>query len=202
MAGVRVVGLLIPKAVPFARRDRRYPIRHHLWPNARLHQIHEITKGARMQSPIVKNLSDHSVRAIVRSGAQDAIYFLRRRQSQSRHEPSSLRVKSPRKGHAEKLAPLWVTDSPCSIREERAERGTPSPRRKMALRLARHHPGSFLRSPMQVRNGWERGVVESPRRGKAKSPRLDLASMTPNANSAYCLEASIRRPTHLRHASA
>ena len=109
-------------------------------------KINEAAKGREgLQSPIVKNLSDDALRAIVeRSGAKDGdlIFFGADKAKVVNDALGALRVKiGHEKGHAEKAwRPLWVVDFPMFDWNEEEKRWD-----------ALHHP---FTSPMDGHDGF------------------------------------------------
>ena len=172
MVGGRVAGLLIPKGGELSRGEiDAYTQFVTIYGAKGLAYIkfNEIAKGRDgMQSPIVKNLSDDCLKAIVeRSGAKDGdlIFFGADKAKVVNDALGALRGKiGHEKGYAEKAwRPLWVTDFPMFEYDEEDKRW-----------VALHHPftapkdghedwlatdlGKCLSKAYDmVLNGWEMG---------------------------------------------
>ena len=172
MVGGRVAGLLIPKGGELSRGEiDAYTQFVTIYGAKGLAYIkfNEIAKGRDgMQSPIVKNLSDDSLKAIVeRSGAKDGdlIFFGADKAKVVNDALGALRGKiGHEKGYAENAwRPLWVTDFPMFEYDEEDKRW-----------VALHHPftapkdghedwlstdpGKCLSKAYDmVLNGWEMG---------------------------------------------
>jgi len=138
MAAHRVAGLLIPKGGELTRGEidtytefvAIYGAKGLAWI-----KFNDVAKGREgMQSPIVKNLSDAALRAIVdRSGAKngDLMFFGAGKAKTVNDALGALRVKiGHEKGHAQSgWKPLWVVDFPMFEYDEEEKRWT-----------AMHHP--------------------------------------------------------------
>jgi aspartyl-tRNA synthetase len=185
MVGGRVAGLLIPKGGELSRGEiDAYTQFVTIYGAKGLAYIkfNEIAKGRDgMQSPIVKNLSDDSLKAIVeRSGAKDGdlIFFGADKAKVVNDALGALRGKiGHEKGYAEKAwRPLWVTDFPMFEFDEEDKRW-----------VAIHHPftapkdgheewlstdpGKCLSKAYDmVLNGWEMGG------GSVRIHRADVQS--------------------------
>jgi aspartyl-tRNA synthetase len=164
MVGGRVAGLLIPKGGELSRGEiDAYTQFVTIYGAKGLAYIkfNEIAKGREgMQSPIVKNLSDDSLKAIVeRSGAKDGdlIFFGADKAKVVNDALGALRVKiGHEKGYAEKAwRPLWVTDFPMFEFDEEDKRW-----------VALHHP---FTAP---KDGHEEWLATDP--GKCLSKAYDM----------------------------
>jgi aspartyl-tRNA synthetase len=172
LAGHRVAGLLIPKGGELTRGEIDaytefvgvYGAKGLAWI-----KFNEIAKGRDgMQSPIVKNLSDAALKAIVeRSGAKDGdlMFFGAGKAKVVNDALGALRVKI---GHEKSYAedgwrPLWVIDFPMFEYDEEEKRWNAmhhpftAPKDGHEDRLA-SDPGSALAKAYDVvLNGWEIG---------------------------------------------
>ena len=164
MVGGRVAGLLIPKGGELSRGEiDAYTQFVAIYGAKGLAYIkfNEIAKGRDgMQSPIVKNLSDDSLKAIVeRSGAKngDLIFFGADKAKVVNDALGALRGKiGHEKGYAEKAwRPLWVTDFPMFEYDEEDKRW-----------VALHHP---FTAP---KDGHEEWLATDP--GKCLSKAYDM----------------------------
>jgi aspartyl-tRNA synthetase len=164
MIGGRVAGLLIPKGGELSRGEiDAYTQFVTIYGAKGLAYIkfNEIAKGRDgMQSPIVKNLSDDSLKSIVeRSGAKDGdlIFFGADKAKVVNDALGALRVKiGHEKGYAEKAwRPLWVTDFPMFEYDEEDKRW-----------VALHHP---FTAP---KDGHEEWLATDP--GKCLSKAYDM----------------------------
>ncbi len=164
MVGGRVAGLLIPKGGELSRGEiDAYTQFVTIYGAKGLAYIkfNEIAKGRDgMQSPIVKNLSDDSLKAIVeRSGAKDGdlIFFGADKAKVVNDALGALRVKiGHEKGYAEKAwRPLWVTDFPMFEYDEEDKRW-----------VALHHP---FTAPKDGHEDW---LATDP--GKCLSKAYDM----------------------------
>ncbi len=164
MVGGRVAGLLIPKGGELSRGEiDAYTQFVTIYGAKGLAYIkfNEIAKGRDgMQSPIVKNLSDDSLKAIVeRSGAKDGdlIFFGADKAKVVNDALGALRGKiGHEKGYAEKAwRPLWVTDFPMFEYDEEDKRW-----------VALHHP---FTAP---KDGHEEWLATDP--GKCLSKAYDM----------------------------
>jgi aspartyl-tRNA synthetase len=170
--GHRVAGLLIPKGGELTRGEIDaytefvgvYGAKGLAWI-----KFNEISKGRDgMQSPIVKNLSDAALQAIVgRSGAKDGdlMFFGAGKAKVVNDALGALRVKiGHEKGYAKAgWRPLWVIDFPMFEYDEEEKRWNAmhhpftSPKDGHEDRLATD-PGSALAKAYDVAlNGWEIG---------------------------------------------
>ena len=164
MVGGRVAGLLIPKGSELSRGEiDAYTQFVAIYGAKGLAYIkfNEIAKGRDgMQSPIVKNLSDDSLQAVVeRSGAIDGdlIFFGADKAKVVNDALGALRGKiGHEKGYAEKAwRPLWVTDFPMFEYDEEDKRW-----------VALHHP---FTAP---KDGHEEWLSSDP--GKCLSKAYDM----------------------------
>ena len=164
MVGGRVAGLLIPKGGELSRGEiDAYTQFVTIYGAKGLAYIkfNEIAKGREgMQSPIVKNLSDDSLKAIVeRSGAKDGdlIFFGADKAKVVNDALGALRGKiGHEKGYAEKAwRPIWVTDFPMFEYDEEDKRW-----------VALHHP---FTAP---KDGHEEWLATDP--GKCLSKAYDM----------------------------
>jgi aspartyl-tRNA synthetase len=164
MVGGRVAGLLIPKGGELSRGEiDAYTQFVTIYGAKGLAYIkfNEIAKGRDgMQSPIVKNLSDDCLKAIVeRSGAKDGdlIFFGADKAKVVNDALGALRVKiGHEKGYAEKAwRPLWVTDFPMFEYDEEDKRW-----------VALHHP---FTAPKDGHEDW---LATDP--GKCLSKAYDM----------------------------
>ena len=164
MVGGRVAGLLIPKGGELSRGEiDAYTQFVTIYGAKGLAYIkfNEIAKGRDgMQSPIVKNLSDDSLQAVVeRSGAKDGdlIFFGADKAIVVNGALGALRGKiGHEKGYAEKAwRPLWVTDFPMFEYDEEDKRW-----------VALHHP---FTAP---KDGHEEWLATDP--GKCLSKAYDM----------------------------
>ena len=164
MVGGRVAGLLIPKGGELSRGEiDAYTQFVTIYGAKGLAYIkfNEIAKGREgMQSPIVKNLSDDSLKAIVeRSGASDGdlIFFGADKAKVVNDALGALRGKiGHEKGYAEKAwRPLWVTDFPMFEYDEEDKRW-----------VALHHP---FTAPKDGHEDW---LATDP--GKCLSKAYDM----------------------------
>jgi aspartyl-tRNA synthetase len=172
LPGHRVAGLLIPKGGELTRGEIDaytelvgvYGAKGLAWI-----KFNETAKGREgMQSPIVKNLSDAALRAIVeRSGAKDGdlIFFGAGKAKVVNDALGALRVKiGHEKGHARAgWRPLWVVDFPMFEYDEEEKRWNAmhhpftSPKDGHEDRLSTD-PGTALAKAYDVAlNGWEIG---------------------------------------------
>jgi len=172
LPGHRVAGLLIPKGGELTRGEIDaytefvgvYGAKGLAWI-----KFNESAKGREgMQSPIVKNLSDAALRAIVeRSGAKDGdlIFFGAGKAKVVNDALGALRVKiGHEKGHAHAgWRPLWVVDFPMFEYDEEEKRWNAmhhpftSPKDGHEDRLSTD-PGAALAKAYDVAlNGWEIG---------------------------------------------
>ena len=164
MVGGRVAGLLIPKGGELSRGEiDAYTQFVTIYGAKGLAYIkfNEIAKGRDgMQSPIVKNLSDESLQAIIeRSGAKDGdlIFFGADKAKVVNDALGALRGKiGHEKGYAEKAwRPLWVTDFPMFEYDDEDKRW-----------VALHHP---FTAP---KDGHEEWLATDP--GKCLSKAYDM----------------------------
>ena len=164
MVGGRVAGLLIPKGGELSRGEiDAYTQFVTIYGAKGLAYIkfNEIAKGRDgMQSPIVKNLSDDSLQAIVeRSGAKDGdlIFFGADKAKVVNDALGALRGKiGHEKGYAEKAwRPIWVTDFPMFEYDEEDKRW-----------VALHHP---FTAPKDGHEDW---LATDP--GKCLSKAYDM----------------------------
>ncbi len=164
MVGGRVAGLLIPKGGELSRGEiDAYTQFVTIYGAKGLAYIkfNEIAKGRDgMQSPIVKNLSDDSLQAVVeRSGAKDGdlIFFGADKAKVVNDALGALRGKiGHEKGYAEKAwRPLWVTDFPMFEYDEEDKRW-----------VALHHP---FTAPKDGHDDW---LATDP--GKCLSKAYDM----------------------------
>ena len=164
MVGGRVAGLLIPKGGELSRGEiDAYTQFVTIYGAKGLAYIkfNEIAKGRDgMQSPIVKNLSDDSLQAIVeRSGAKDGdlIFFGADKAKFVNDALGALRGKiGHEKGYAEKAwRPIWVTDFPMFEYDEEDKRW-----------VALHHP---FTAPKDGHEDW---LATDP--GKCLSKAYDM----------------------------
>ena len=160
-AGGRVAGLLVPRGGELTRGEIDaytefvgiYGAKGLAWI-----KFNEIAKGREgMQSPIVKNLSDTALKAIIeRSGAKDGdlMFFGAGKAKVVNDALGALRVKvGHEKGHAESgWQPLWVVDFPMFEYDEAEKRW-----------VALHHP---FTSP---KDGHEAFIDSDPGRAVAKA---------------------------------
>ena len=172
LPGHRVAGLLVPRGGELTRGEIDactefvgiYGAKGLAWI-----KFNEISKGRDgMQSPIVKNLSDAALKAIVeRSGAKDGdlMFFGAGRAKVVNDALGALRVKiGHEKGHAKDAwMPLWVVDFPMFEYDEEEKRWNAmhhpftAPKDGHEERLA-SDPGSALAKAYDVAlNGWEIG---------------------------------------------
>ncbi len=163
--GHRVAGLLIPKGGELTRGEIDactefvgvYGAKGLAWI-----KFNDVSKGREgLQSPIVKNLSDAALKAIVdRSGAKDGdlMFFGAGKERIVNEALGALRVKIGHdKGHAQNgWRPLWVVDFPMFEYDEEGKRWN-----------AMHHP---FTSP---KDGHEDLVASDP--GKAVAKAYDMA---------------------------
>jgi len=172
-SGGRVAGLLIPGGGDLSRGEIDeytkfvgiYGARGLAWI-----KFNEIAKGRDgMQSPIVKNLSDEALAAIVaRSGAKDGdlMFFGADKEKVVNDALGALRVKiGHEKGHLNGAdwMPVWVTDFPMFEYDEEAKRWTAchhpftSPKDDH-IDLLETDPGKCLAKAYDIAlNGWEIG---------------------------------------------
>jgi len=172
-SGGRVAGLLIPGGGDLSRGEIDeytkfvgiYGARGLAWI-----KFNEIAKGREgMQSPIVKNLSDEALAAIVaRSGAKDGdlMFFGADKEKVVNDALGALRVKiGHEKGHLNGAdwMPVWVTDFPMFEYDEEAKRWTAchhpftSPKDDH-IELLETDPGKCLAKAYDIAlNGWEIG---------------------------------------------
>ncbi len=164
MVGGRVAGLLIPKGGELSRGEIDAHTQFVTIYGAKglaYIKFNEIAKGRDgMQSPIVKNLSDDSLQAIVeRSAAKDGdlIFFGADKAIVVNDALGALRGKiGHEKGYAEKAwRPLWVTDFPMFEYDEEDKRW-----------VALHHP---FTAP---KDGHEEWLARDP--GKCLSKAYDM----------------------------
>ncbi len=164
MVGGRVAGLLIPKGCELSRGEiDAYTQFVTIYGAKGLAYIkfNEIAKGRDgMQSPIVKNLSDDSLQAIVeRSGAKDGdlIFFGADKAKVVNDALGALRGKiGHEKGYAEKAwRPIWVTDFPMFEYDDEDKRW-----------VALHHP---FTAPKDGHDDW---LATDP--GKCLSKAYDM----------------------------
>ena len=164
MVGGRVAGLLIPNGGELSRGEiDAYTQFVTIYGAKGLAYIkfNEIAKGRDgMQSPIVKNLSDESLQAVVeRSGAKDGdlIFFGADKAKVVNDALGALRGKiGHEKGYAEKAwRPLWVTDFPMFEYDEEDKRW-----------VALHHP---FTAPKDGHEDW---LATDP--GKCLSKAYDM----------------------------
>ena len=164
MVGGRVAGLLIPKGGELSRGEIDVYTQFVTIYGAKglaYIKFNEIAKGREgMQSPIVKNLSDDSLKAIVeRSGAKDGdlIFFGADKAKVVNDALGALRGKiGHEKGYAEKAwRPLWVTDFPMFEFDEEDKRW-----------VALHHP---FTAPKDGHEDW---LATDP--GKCLSKAYDM----------------------------
>jgi aspartyl-tRNA synthetase len=172
LPGHRVAGLLIPKGGELTRGEIDaftefvgiYGAKGLAWI-----KFNEAAKGREgMQSPIVKNLSDAALKAIVeRSGAKDGdlMFFGAGKAKVVNDALGALRVKiGHEKGHAKSgWRPLWVIDFPMFEYDEEEKRWNAmhhpftAPKDGHEDKLATD-PGSALAKAYDVAlNGWEIG---------------------------------------------
>jgi len=172
LPGHRVAGLLIPKGGELTRGEIDaytefvgvYGAKGLAWI-----KFNEVAKGRDgMQSPIVKNLSDTALKAIVeRSGAKDGdlMFFGAGKSKVVNDALGALRVKiGHEKGHSKQSwRPLWVVDFPMFEYDEEEKRWNAmhhpftSPKDGHEDRLATD-PGAALAKAYDVAlNGWEIG---------------------------------------------
>ena len=165
-AGGRVAGLLVPKGGELTRGEiDSYTEFVGVYGAKGLAYIkfNEIAKGRDgMQSPIVKNISDDALKAIVeRSGAQDGdlVFFGAGTAKVVSDALGALRVKiGHEKGHAQAgWQPLWVVDFPMFEWDEEGKRWN-----------AMHHP---FTSPA---DGHEELLDTDPGRARAKAHDMVL----------------------------
>ena len=184
-ANGRVVGLRIPGGAALSRGEideytkfvAIYGAKGLAWI-----KVNEVAKGREgLQSPIVKNLHDEALAAILeRTGAQDGdlIFFGADRAKVVNEAIGALRVKI---GHAKGFAvkewkPLWVTDFPMFEHDEEEDRWTAchhpftSPKDGHE-ELMITDPGNCLAKAYDmVLNGWEMGG------GSVRIHRADVQS--------------------------
>ncbi|MGH8699766.1 MAG: aspartate--tRNA ligase, partial [Burkholderiales bacterium] len=161
MAGGRVAGLLIPRGGELTRGEidaytefvGGYGARGLAWI-----KFNDVAKGREgLQSPIVKNLSDEALKAIVgRSGAKDGdlMFFGADRAKVVNDALGALRAKiGHERGHAQPgWRPLWVLDFPMFVWDENEKRWN-----------AMHHP---FTSPA---DGHEDRLESDPGAARAKA---------------------------------
>jgi len=172
-SGGRVAGLLIPGGAELSRGEIDeytkfvgiYGARGLAWI-----KFNEVAKGRDgMQSPIVKNLSDEALAAIVeRSGAKDGdlMFFGADKEKVVNDALGALRVKiGHEKGHlnGQDWMPVWVTDFPMFEYDEDDKRWTAchhpftSPKDEHVA-LLETDPGKCLAKAYDIAlNGWEIG---------------------------------------------
>ena len=185
-SGGRVAGLLIPGGSELSRGEIDeytkfvgiYGARGLAWI-----KFNEIAKGRDgMQSPIVKNLSDAALAAIVeRSGAKDGdlMFFGADKSKVVNDALGALRVKvGHEKGHlsGEAWTPVWITDFPMFEYDEEDKRWTAchhpftSPKDEH-VDLLETAPGTCLAKAYDIAlNGWEIGG------GSVRIHRADVQS--------------------------
>ncbi len=171
-AGHRVAGLLIPKGGELTRGEIDaytefvgiYGAKGLAWI-----KFNDIAKGrGGMQSPIVKNLSDAALKAVVdRSGAKngDLMFFGAGKNRTVNDALGALRVKiGHEKGYAGSgWKPLWVVDFPMFEYDEEAKRWNAvhhpftAPKEGHEDRLAADPGGALARAYDMVLNGSEIG---------------------------------------------
>jgi aspartyl-tRNA synthetase len=170
--GGRVAGLLVPKGGELTRGEiDAYTEFVGIYGAKGLAYIkfNEVAKGREgMQSPIVKNLSDEALKAIVeRSGAKDGdlVFFGAGKAKTVNDALGALRVKiGHEKGLAEKAwKPLWVVDFPMFEYDDDEQRWTALHHPFTAPKdgheaLLESDPGrAIAKAYDMVLNGWELG---------------------------------------------
>jgi aspartyl-tRNA synthetase len=201
-SGGRVAGLLIPGGGELSRGEIDeytkfvgiYGARGLAWI-----KFNEIAKGREgMQSPIVKNLSDEALAAIVaRSGAKDGdlMFFGADKEKVVNDALGALRVKiGHEKGHLNGAdwMPVWVTDFPMFEYDDEAKRWTAchhpftSPKDEH-IDLLESDPGKCLAKAYDIAlNGWEIGG------GSVRIHRADVQEKVFRALNIGAEEAQIK----------
>ena len=201
-SGGRVAGLLIPGGGELSRGEIDeytkfvgiYGARGLAWI-----KFNEIAKGREgMQSPIVKNLSDEALAAIVaRSGAKDGdlMFFGADKEKVVNDALGALRVKiGHEKGHLNGAdwMPVWVTDFPMFEYDDEAKRWTAchhpftSPKDEH-IDLLETDPGKCLAKAYDIAlNGWEIGG------GSVRIHRADVQEKVFRALNIGAEEAQIK----------
>jgi len=201
-SGGRVAGLLIPGGGELSRGEIDeytkfvgiYGARGLAWI-----KFNEIAKGRDgMQSPIVKNLSDEALAAIVeRAGAKDGdlMFFGADKEKVVNDALGALRVKiGHEKGHLNGAdwMPVWVTDFPMFEYDDEAKRWTAchhpftSPKDEH-IELLETDPGKCLAKAYDIAlNGWEIGG------GSVRIHRADVQEKVFRALNIGAEEAQIK----------